>query len=439
MKAGRTAALAVVVVALGCRGPVRQGPVAVAAGDDHGPDDAATPYSLPVVLPEEVRSPPIDPAAPYTPVVMSLLGQLLPARPTAAQIDAAVAVLTGGGDGRCRGPGTNGAPGGTTPTLMPLCWVDGQGISDLQAPGTTTAPMQMVGLAATFDRQYANAWGQVEGREGRQLMMTGLLGPQVDVSAFANWGRGVNASSGEDPFLGGELAAAQIHGMQGAGLMSQVKHLGPYFGVDERRNVVVPDQALHELFLPPFEQAVKEGGAAALMASYQLFEVDAARLPERVSALAPGSPFARAADGPVVTWPLAGPRFSSEHPWLLGYVLRGLWGSRAAFVGPDYGGIHSASSNPPGPGHGARRRVPGHARPGRNGPHRRRLRRPARNAGGLRRPGGRPRGRHPGPGLRAARLRPGERLEARPGAPVDPAPVAGAHALPAGALRAPRL
>ena len=102
---------------------------------------------------------------------------------------------------------------------MPLCWADAQGINWLLRPGETTAPMEMIGLAATFDRVYANAWGQVEGREGRQLMMTGLLGPQVDLSTFVNWRRSVNSSSGEDPFLGGELAAAQIEGMQGTGLM----------------------------------------------------------------------------------------------------------------------------------------------------------------------------------------------------------------------------
>lgn len=306
------------------------------------PDAPDVPYDVPVRLPEPLRSPAVAPEAPYTPTVLRLLEQLLPERAGATQIDRAVTLLTGRKSETCHGVGTNGAPPGATPALTPLCWTDAQGIDWRLAPGRTTAPMEMIGLAASFDRRYANAWGQVEGREGRQLMVTGLLGPQVDLCAVPNWRRAVNSSSGEDPFLGGELAAARIDGIQGAGLMTQVKHLGPYNGTDERRLVTVQDQAAHEILLAPFEEAVRRGRAAALMASYQPFRVDSPFLPGRVPTLEPGTPGAPPGGGPV-TWPLGEAHFSSEHPWLLTYVLRGLWGSRA-FVGPDYGGIHSTSA-----------------------------------------------------------------------------------------------
>jgi beta-glucosidase len=324
-----------------CQGSSPVAATGPGAADTAAPEDA--PYALPVILPAEVSSPALAPEAPYTPTVVSLLDQLLPPGATAAQVDNAVSLLTGGPSATCHGPGTNGAPAGTSPVIMPLCWVDAQGVNSLLAPGETTAPMELVGLAASFDRRYANAWGQVEGREGRQLMMTGLLGPQADVSVVVNWRRGVNSSTGEDPFLGGELAAAQVNGMQGAGLMSQLKHFGPYNGTDELRNVRVQDQAMHEVLLAPFERAVKRGGVASLMASYQIFQVDSGsagqplRIPERAPSGAPG------AEAGVGRWPLDERHFSSEHPWLLSYVLRELWGS-PAFVGPDYGGQHSTSA-----------------------------------------------------------------------------------------------
>ena len=327
--------LLLVVLALAAARAARGEPPA-SPGDAPSALPGDAPYTLPVALPAEVRSPPVAPEAPYTRTVVSLLEQLLPADATAAQIDRAVILLTGGPSATCHGPGINGAPVGTSPAIMPLCWVDAQGINWLLAPGETTAPMELVGLAASFDRAYANAWGQVEGREGRQLMMTGLLGPQADVSAFVNWRRAVNSSSGEDPFLGGALAAAQIHGMQGVGLMSQLKHFGPYGGTDELRNVTVPDQAMHELFLAPFEAGVKQAGAASLMASYQLFEVD-------FGSAGPPRSFASRSDAAAGRWPLDERHFSSEHPWLLSHVLRDLWGS-SAFVGPDYGGQHSSSA-----------------------------------------------------------------------------------------------
>jgi beta-glucosidase len=305
--------------------------LSTAASADH------IPYDLPVVLPPEVRSPPIDPRAPYTPVVLSLLDQLLPPGATGAQIERAVTLLTGGHDPTCHAAGSNGAPRGTEPAIMPLCWADAQGINWLRRQGETTAPMEGMGLAASFDLAYANAWGQVEGREGRQLMITGLLGPQVDLNAFVNWRRGANSSSGEDPFLGGELAAARIHGVQGAGLMSQVKHLGPYNGTDERENVTVPDQVMHELVLAPFEQALVAAGAAAVMASYQPFTVESAWPGHADPLPSPAGP------GLPPTWPPCESHFSSEHPWLLVHVLRSLWGSKA-IVGPDYGAVHSTSA-----------------------------------------------------------------------------------------------
>ena len=102
----------------------------------------------------------------------------------------------------------------TTPRIMPLCFSDGLGINVDSGPniGDTTGLPSMLTLASTFDRELANAMGQVEGREGRNLMVTGLLGPQADTDVFINWQRG-HHTSGEDPFLNGIMSAAQINGV----------------------------------------------------------------------------------------------------------------------------------------------------------------------------------------------------------------------------------
>ena len=52
-----------------------------------------------------------------------------------------------------------------------------------------------------------NVWGQTEAVEGRELMMTGLFGPQTDLNRLPNWGRG-HQTGGEDPFLSGSLVGA---------------------------------------------------------------------------------------------------------------------------------------------------------------------------------------------------------------------------------------
>jgi len=219
-------------------------------------NDHAVPYSLPVALPPVKASPPEDSAAPYTPTVLSLIKQLEPhSPPTLAELMNASKLLSTQG-------GTYDHPGGSNPTchnlanvnqsiltaprIMPLCFSDGLGVNVDSGPniGKTTGLPSMLMLASSFDRQLANAMGQVEGREGRNLMVTGLLGPQADTDVFINWGRG-HHTPGEDPYLNGEISAAQINGIQGQGLMAQIKHFAVYYGA-AGSFTDVQDQALHE-------------------------------------------------------------------------------------------------------------------------------------------------------------------------------------------------
>ncbi len=306
------------------------------------------PYSLPVVLPVEKTSPPEVTAAPYTPTVISLIKQLEQhSPPTLSELKAASRLLSTQGGTYAHPEGSNptchnlanvNVNVATTPRIMPLCFSDGLGINVDSGSniGKTTGLPSMLMLASSFDRQLANAMGQVEGREGRSLMVTGLLGPQADTDVFINWGRG-HHTPGEDPYLNGEISAAQINGIQGQGLMSQVKHFAVYYGAGGS-STDIQDQAFHEILLTPYELALKEGGASSVMCSYQRFRDASPYLAKTIDSLAQPSPFS---GGSVQTWPLNESHYACENPLLLTYVLRIIWKSNA-FLGSDYGGVHSS-------------------------------------------------------------------------------------------------
>ena len=163
-----------------------------------------------------------------------------------------------------------------------LCWADAQGINPTGGPSgpgggapngqtLTTSPNEILGDASTFDRHLMNVWGQTEATEGRELMMTGLFGPQTDLNRLPNWGRG-HQTGGEDPFLSGQLVASQINGIQGKGFMSEMKHFLMYNGQNQNSESDVQDQAAHELYASTYEAGFVLGRAAATMCSYQIWK-----------------------------------------------------------------------------------------------------------------------------------------------------------------------
>lgn len=199
-------------------------------------------------------------------------------------------------------------------------------------------------LASSFDRNLANVWGQTEGTEGRELMVTGLFGPQTDIDRLPNWGRNLT-TTGEDPYLSSQLVASQINGIQGTGLMSQMKHFAVYNGQSQSTDTAISDQALHEIYLTPYESGFVDGRAAATMCSYQVWHDTATTLPGPVptlSATFPVSPYLSAGQDPM-TWPLNESHYSCEQPLTLTYALHNLWGSKA-MVGSDYPATHSTSA-----------------------------------------------------------------------------------------------
>ncbi len=136
-------------------------------------------------------------------------------------------------------------------------------------PGVLTrhpsqAETATMSVAATFSVKDAEANGVVIGREARALGIDVALQPFVNLVRDLEFERGYN-TFGEDPFLTGQMGAAEIRGIQSQHVMAQVKH---YVGYDtDGNNVFVDDQTLHEVYVAPFEAAVR-AGVSSVMCSY---------------------------------------------------------------------------------------------------------------------------------------------------------------------------
>jgi len=121
-----------------------------------------------------------------------------------------------------------------------------------------------MGVAATFSLKDAEDNGLVIGREDRALGIDVSLQPFVNIDRDLEFGRGYN-TFGEDPFLSAQMGVAEIKGIQSQHVMAQVKH---YVGYDSNNeNTFIDDQTLHEVYIAPFDAAVK-AGVASIMCSY---------------------------------------------------------------------------------------------------------------------------------------------------------------------------
>lgn len=121
-----------------------------------------------------------------------------------------------------------------------------------------------MGVAATFSVKTAEENGLVIGREARALGIDVALQPFVNIDRDLEFGRGYN-TFGEDPFLTSQMGVAEVRGIQSQHVMAQIKH---YVAYDSNAsNIFVDDQTLHEVYVAPFDAAVK-AGVSSIMCSY---------------------------------------------------------------------------------------------------------------------------------------------------------------------------
>ncbi|KAH7349250.1 thermostable beta-glucosidase B [Plectosphaerella cucumerina] len=165
-------------------------------------------------------------------------------------------------------------------------------------------------LAATFDPLIAYRTGRALAVEARGKNAHCLLGPTVCIHRHPLGGRNFESFS-EDPFLTGKLASQYIQGLQSLGVSATIKHFVANEQETQRTTVdeSISERALREIYLKPFEIAVKEAKPWAIMTAYN--HVNGTHC--------------------------------DNHEWLLQQVLRGDWGWKG-LVMSDWGGTNSVAS-----------------------------------------------------------------------------------------------
>jgi beta-glucosidase len=175
------------------------------------------------------------------------------------------------------GVGLGTAPAGTVGATAPIKTLHIPALTQQDGPGgvgdnvgkVTQLPAPEA-LAGTFDRSAARCYGQVIGHEERRKGVNVVYGPTVNLVRVPQWGRAFE-SLGEDPDLTGALAAAEVHGIQSAGTMAQVKHYTAYNQETNRNtrkdDALVGTKALQEIYLRPWDQILR-AEPSSVMCSY---------------------------------------------------------------------------------------------------------------------------------------------------------------------------
>ena len=168
-------------------------------------------------------------------------------------------------------------------------------------------------LASSWDPSLEQHVQSMAAREARAAGVNWAFSPMVDIARDARWGR-IMEGAGEDPFLGEQMAVAQVRGFQGDyvgapdHVLACVKHLAGYGAVPAGRDyesVEISEQDLNNVYLRPYKAAVHAGAATVMSAYMDLNGV-----------------------------PATGNR------WLLHDVLRSEWGFRG-FVVSDWDAVKS--------------------------------------------------------------------------------------------------
>ena len=130
-------------------------------------------------------------------------------------------------------------------------------------------------LAATWNPDMSRIYGESIGQEARYRNKNVLLGPGVNIYRTPLNGRNFEYM-GEDPYLTSQMVVPYVKGVQENGVAACVKHYALNNQEVDRDhvNVLVDDRTLHEIYLPGFKAAVKDGGAWSIMPGYNKYNGD---------------------------------------------------------------------------------------------------------------------------------------------------------------------
>lgn len=156
------------------------------------------------------------------------------------------------------------------PVIFGIDAIHGHGLND----HATIFPSQLA-MACSFDPEVARTVGEVTAREVASDGLHWTFSPVLCLGRDPRWGR-IDETFGEDPYLAGEMGAAIIRGYQGDDLsdgghiLACAKHYigyGEAVGARDACDTEMTYRKLREVFLPPFEKAVK-AGVASVMTAY---------------------------------------------------------------------------------------------------------------------------------------------------------------------------
>ncbi|MBB4120252.1 glycoside hydrolase family 3 N-terminal domain-containing protein [Martelella radicis] len=144
-------------------------------------------------------------------------------------------------------------------------------LSGLMIKGATLFPSSL-SFGATFNPDLIEKVGAAIGQESRAIGCHQGLAPVLDVARDARWGR-TEESIGEDPYLTGVIASAYVKGLQGEdrGVLATLKHYAGHSASEGGRNhapVHMGWRELNDMFMLPFEMAVKLANAGSVMPAY---------------------------------------------------------------------------------------------------------------------------------------------------------------------------
>jgi beta-glucosidase-like glycosyl hydrolase len=141
----------------------------------------------------------------------------------------------------------------------------------LMIKGATLFPSAL-NYGSTWNPELIQTVGQEIRKEAKQVGCHQGLAPVLDVSRDVRWGR-TEETMGEDPYLVGVLATRYVRGLQGENreLLATLKHyVGHSFSEGARNHAPVHlgFKELNDIFLLPFEMAVKQANAGSVMPAY---------------------------------------------------------------------------------------------------------------------------------------------------------------------------
>lgn len=158
-------------------------------------------------------------------------------------------------------------PHGVREDVGPYSWNAVGGTNDF----ATWLPV-LSALGSTWNTDLATAYGDVIGSEARARNKDVMLAPIVDIARTPLCGR-IYEYLGEDPYLNARMGVNYVEGLQSNGVAACIKHfVGNNQEVGrETINMDMDDRTLREIYLPPFEAAVKEAHVWSVMGAYSKF------------------------------------------------------------------------------------------------------------------------------------------------------------------------